>query len=345
MTNWLHAARYAFCLFALSGCSSAGYYWQAISGQMEILRAARPIDELLAAPDLAAEQKRKLAYVIDARNFASRELRLPDNKSYRRYADLKRPYVVWNVFATDEFSLKPRTWCFPFAGCVAYRGYFSQDAAEKFARELRAQGLDVFVGGVPAYSTLGWFDDPVLSTFIHYPDAELARLLFHELAHQMAYAKDDSVFNESFATAVEEVGLERWLEYASMATREALRQSQARKQDFIALIALTRGKLAALYASNADALSMRRDKAAIFTELQAAYDTLKRERWGGFNGYDAWFAQNLGNAHLVPVTTYTEWVPGFKRLLARDDGDLARFYARVKALAGLTEDERRRQLE
>jgi predicted aminopeptidase len=333
-----------FALIA-SGCTSVGYYWQAIAGQVEILRAARPIEEVLQAPETNAEQRQKLTYVQDARAFASRELHLPDNMSYRGYADLKRPYVLWNVFATEEFSIAPQTWCFPIAGCVAYRGYFNKEAAEAFARDLRAQGLDVFVGGVPAYSTLGWLNDPVMNTFIHYPEPELARLLFHELAHQVVYVKDDSRFNESFATTVEEVGLERWLEFASPSTRQALQVAQTRKQEFIALVGATRKRLDALYKSGADAMTLRREKARVFAQLKTEYAAMKSERWENFAGYDAWFAQDLSNAQLVPIATYTDLVPGFKRLLARNDGDLPRFYAAVKDLTRLSPIERQRLLQ
>jgi predicted aminopeptidase len=299
---------------------------------------------VLQASDTSAEQRRKLSYVQDARAFASRDLHLPDNQSYRRYADLERPYVVWNVFATEEFSIAPRTWCFPFAGCVAYRGYFHKEAAEAFASELRTRGLDVFVGGVPAYSTLGWLNDPVMNTFIHYPEPELARLLFHELAHQVVYVKDDSRFNESFATTIEEVGLDRWLEFANESTRQNLRLAQSRKQDFIALVSAARKKLAAIYAAGGAATVLRSEKAKAFAQLKADYAMMK-QGWDDYAGYDAWFAQDLGNAHLVPIATYTDLVPGFKRLLARNGNDLPRFYDAVKVLARRPPEERQEQLE
>jgi predicted aminopeptidase len=312
---------------------------------MEILRASRPLDEVMQAPATTDEQRRRLSYVAEARDFASRELKLPDNQSYRRYADLHRPYVLWNVFATEEFSVAPRTWCFPFAGCVAYRGYFHKEDAEAYARELKMQGLDVYVGGVPAYSTLGWMNDPVLNTFIHYPEPELARLLFHELAHQVVYVQDDSRFNESFATTVEEVGLERWLASASEATRQATRAAQTRKQEFIRLVMGARSRLQTVYAGHADAANLRGEKARLLAQLKEDYRALRNDRWNGFAGYDPWFAQDLNNAHLVPIATYTDLVPGFRRLLAESGDDLPRFYAAVKKLARRPEAERRQVLE
>ena len=201
----------AAALLLLSGCADLGYYLQSIDGQMQLNAARRPLAEVVADADTPEALKQKLRRAAAIRDFASRELKLPNNGSYRNYADLKRPFVVWNVFAAEEFSIEPQRWCFPFAGCVGYRGYFSKEAAEAFAAKLRAEGREVQVAGIPAYSTLGWFDDALLNTFMHYPDYELARLLFHELAHQVVYVKDDAEFNESFAVAVELAGLERWL--------------------------------------------------------------------------------------------------------------------------------------
>ena len=210
---------------------------------------------------------------------------LPDNASYRRYADLQRPYVVWNVFATSEFSVTPKEWCFPFAGCVGYKGYFAQDAAEQLAAELRKHGDDVYTGGVPAYSTLGWLDDPILNTFIHYPDAEIARLIFHELAHQVAYAKGDTTFNESFAVTVEQAGMDRWL--AAQGTpqqRHDYEQSQERKQAFVELVEKYRAQLQALYGQPLPAATMRARKQQIFDEMRAEYQELKQQRWDGYSG-------------------------------------------------------------
>jgi predicted aminopeptidase len=329
---------------AMSGCSTLGYYWQAFDGQMELVRKARPVPDVIADPATAPELKDRLEQARQIRDFASRELRLPDNASYRRYADLKREYVVWNVFATDAFSIEARQWCFPVAGCVGYRGYFAQADAEAFAAELRRGEGDVYVAGVPAYSTLGWLSDPLLNTFIDYPRTELARLMFHELAHQVAYAPGDTVFNESFAVTVENEGVRRWLAaHGTPQERAAFESAQRRRDDFIALIAEYRARLARLYASGLAPAAMRVEKARAFEAMRADYAALK-QRWGGYSGYDDWFAQPLNNAQIASVAFYTELVPAFERLLAASGGDLPRFYAQVAALAQLAQVQRREAL-
>jgi predicted aminopeptidase len=327
-------------LGGFAGCSTLGYYLQAFNGQMELTRKARPIPQVLDDKHASADLKVRLEHVQEIRAYASRELSLPDNGSYRSYVDLQRPYVVWNVFATDEFSVVPHQWCFPIAGCVGYRGYFSKKAADAFAQQLRQKGLDVYVGGVPAYSTLGWMDDPVLSTFIRYPQTEIARLIFHELAHQVVYVPGDSTFNESYAVTVELEGVRRWLTAQGMTQELAEFQAgQARKRDFDALVARYRDRLARLYASGADAPSMRAEKARTFEEMRADYRAL-REQWGGFAGYDWWFEQPLNNAQLASIAIYTQLVPGFRKLLADCGGDMPCFYAAVEVLAKKPEKER-----
>ena len=323
----------------LGSCSSAEYYWQGISGQLDLLRRAQPISEVLeAARDPAV--KRKLERVLAMREFASRELALPDNASYRRYSDLDRRFVLWNVFATPPLSLTPRQWCFPVAGCVNYRGYFAEADARAEAARLMANGDDVHIGGVPAYSTLGYFADPVPSTFLRYPDTEIARLIFHELAHQVAYAKDDTVFNESFAVAVEEEGIRRWL--AAQNNPDFDRQyamSQRYREGFRTLVEHTRARLAAVYASDASDAAKLTAKAAAFDAMRSEYATLKRE-WAGSTAYDYWFAQGPNNASVAAVGLYTQKVPQFQALLAAEGGDLARLYIRVKVLAALPKSER-----
>jgi predicted aminopeptidase len=328
-----------------TGCSTTmGYYWQALDGQMALVRQARPIGEVISDPLTGDALKLKLERVREIRAFASGELGLPDNGSYRRYADLKRRFVVWNVFAAPEFSIEPKEWCFPVAGCVGYRGYFDEAGAQAFAKDLAKQGMDVYVGGVPAYSTLGWLDDPVLNTFIHYPEAELARLIFHELSHQVAYAPGDSMFNESFAVSVENEGVERWIaRHGTPEQRIAFEAAQRRKTDFAQLVTTYRDRFAAAYAASSDAAERRAVKERLQAEMRADYARLK-ESWGGFAGYDWWFEQPLNNAQLASVALYTELVPGFERLLAECDGDLPQFYARVKELAKLPEAERRARL-
>ncbi len=324
----------------LAGCSTLRYYSQAVSGQLDLMRRAAPIAEQLRADSTSAALKVKLQAVLRIRDFASRELGLPDNASYRSYADLGRQYALWNVFAASEFSIEPVSSCFVLVGCVSYRGYFGEADAQAAGARLRAQGYDVYVGGVPAYSTLGWFDDPVLSTFVNYPEGELARLMFHELAHQLVYVKNDTRFNESFATTVEQVGVEHWLAREGDARQRAtFERSQERKRDFLALILTYRSRLEQYYREDLPAEVKRGGKARLFADMDRDYRQLKAT-WGGFTGYDRWFAAKPNNATLASVALYTDLVPAFRALLEREGGDLPRFYAAVKKLARLPQDER-----
>ncbi|MFC3109173.1 aminopeptidase [Undibacterium arcticum] len=328
----------------VAGCSGLGYYAQAAQGQMSLLSEARPIDDWLADASVDAKLKTRLAHVKEIRQYAARELGLPDNGSYKNYADLKRQFVLWNVVATPPLSLRPTQWCFPVAGCVSYRGYYSKDQAQAAATALRDAGEDVELAGVPAYSTLGWFNDPVMSTFIQYPDAELARLIFHELAHQVVYAKGDSQFNESFATAVEEVGVERWLEaHGDAKMRTAYAEHEARKSDFLALLQKARAAALINYASDASDQQKLEQKKRIFATLQDDYQ-LQKQKWGGYAGYDRWFSQPLNNAHLAAVATYHDFVPGFKALLNQQKKNFGKFYAAVKQLAELDKSTRQQRL-
>lgn len=329
----------------LAGCGNFSYYLQSVGGQLSVWQREVPIDRLLNDPSVALPLKTQLERALRIRDYASRELGLPDNRSYRSYADLGRPFVVWNVFAAEEFSVEAKQWCFAVAGCVGYRGYFAEAEARSLASALAAQGYDVYVGGVPAYSTIGWFADPLLNTFIHYPAPELARLLFHELAHQVVYVQDDTVFNESFATVVEQAGVARWLAaHGGEDERMRFAQLQRFRTDFRALLTRKRVELAALYASNAAAEEKRRRKTELLAELQTEYRRQKGD-WGGFSGYDRWFAQPLGNAHLASVAIYTQRVPAFEALLRQQGGDLPRFYMAVRKLAALPAAERNLQLD
>ena len=324
----------------LSGCASPLYYTQAISGQLEILAKRRPVEEVLADPAAPPEICRQLELVQRLREFASRELLLSDNRSYRSYADLDRPFAVWDVFAAPELSLKPKKWCFIVAGCVSYRGYFARDKAEQFAAKLKQKGYDVYVGGVPAYSTLGWFNDPLLNTFIHRSEAELAGLLFHELAHQKIYVSGDSAFNESFATVIELEGVKRWFQQSGNAKEAgAYRLKIQRREKFTALVLKHRARLKEIYASDLSDSEKRMAKARVFGELRNDYATLKAD-WGGYTVFDNWFAQDLNNAHLIAIGLYTQYVAAFQALLAQHGGDLATFYREVKRLARLPPDER-----
>jgi predicted aminopeptidase len=329
----------------LASCSTLGYYTQAAQGQLELLSDSRPIDDWIADPGTSTKLRHRLETARQIRRFAVSEMALPDNNSYKTYTALKRPYVLWNVVATPELSLRPLEWCFPVAGCVDYRGYYSKDAAMAYAKQLRAEGDDVEVGGVAAYSTLGWFSDPLISTFINYPDGELARMIFHELAHQVVYAPGDSQFNESFASTVEEVGVERWMErFGNQQMRDAYARYQSRKKDFLALLMKYRKALEQNYAliDRSDA-QKRVVKARLFQELKDEYQVLKGN-WGGYAGYDRFFEQPLSNAHLASIATYEDFVPAFRALLQKE-GSFPRFYKEVKRLSGLDRADRHRILK
>jgi len=335
------------CL-SLPGCATLGFYAQAVRGHLDLMGRARPIAEVIDDPATSPRLKSQLALALEIRNFAARELDLPDNDSYRWFADLERPFVVWNVFAAPEFSLEPRRWCFPFAGCVAYRGYFAQAAAERTGAHLREQGYQAYVGGVPAYSTLGWFADPVLNTFVGYPQYELARLIFHELAHQRFYLAGDTMFNESFAVAVEREGVRRWLTArGSPETIAGFERAQARRESFLKLLLEHRAALAALYRSGLEPPEMRARRAVLRDEMRqrfAAFRLTWAEADQPFAGFDRWFGDGPDNARLVAVALYSDHVPAFEALLAQQGGDLRRFHEAVQALAALPEWQRREQL-
>ena len=365
MTEWLRWWLVGAALLA-AGCASQsgpsglssgpGYYLQSVSGHLRLMTAARPIDEWLADSATPQPLKDRLALTQRMRRFAVSELGLPDNASYTRYADLKRRAVVWNVVAAPELSLTLQNWCFPVLGCVGYRGYFNEAEAEAYAAELRAQGLDAAAYPVPAYSTLGWMNwlggDPLLNTFVGHTEGELARLLFHELAHQVLYAADDTMFNESFATLVERVGGQRWLEQqASPAAKQAYAQWDGRRQQFRQLTQLTRENLKQIYASPHDGIgldatekkqTMRVKKHATMAEFHQGYAQLKAQ-WGGYAGYDAWVAR-ANNATFGVQAAYDDLVPAFEALFVQQHCDFSLFYDAVRRLALLPKDERHRRL-
>lgn len=331
----------------LSGCASLGYYWQSVSGHLQLLNAARPVDDWLDDAQTPDALKNRLALSQRIRSFAVTALQLPDNASYRRYAELPRKSVVWNVVAAPEFSLTLKTWCFPVAGCVGYRGYFSEADALAEAAQLRQQGLEASVYGVPAYSTLGWLNwaggDPLLSTFVAYPEGELARLIFHELAHQVLYVPNDTAFNESFATAVERLGSRRWLDHqASDQARQAYAVFDGRRQQFRALALTTRRELEQIYKENKplahDKRALIAIKSVAIQRFREDYARLKAS-WGGYAGYDPWVLR-ANNATFGALAAYDDLVPGFEALFEREDRDWLRFYAAVKRLARLPPDER-----
>jgi predicted aminopeptidase len=339
MPNFSLLAGAALLLAGCAAVDTLDFYWQGAAGQLDLIARARPIPDVIQEGGDAALAAR-LTRVREIRAFASRELLLPDNASYTRYTDLGRPYVLWNVFAAPPLSLKPRQWCFPVAGCVNYRGYFREAEARSEAARLRDQGDDVHVSGVPAYSTLGWFDDPVLSSFVRWPEAEVAKLIFHELAHQLIYVKDDSVFNESFATAVEEAGLARWIAaQRNPALEVQVERAQRLRLQFRAIVRDARVRLQEIYSSAASDDDKRLAKAEAFAAMKAAYEAAKTGE-PGLAGYERWFAQEPNNASLAAFALYTDRVPAFRVLFAEAGGDLPRFYERVRALAALPKTER-----
>ncbi len=330
---------------ALLGCETVQYYNQAISGQQRILQSRQPISEITEDPDSPEILRQRLTYLMEVRAFAEKDLHLPVANNYLTYVDLKRPYVAWNVVATPELSLVPRMWCYPFVGCTAYRGYFAEADARQYAEILARQGYDVHVGGVTAYSTLGWFDDPVLSTFIRRSRASAAALLFHELAHQVLYAPDDTTFNESFATFVEQEGLRRWQEASGISSifSEYLRNYR-RQQQFIELVFAHRQRLESLYQTELAPAEKRVKKASIFSDLRDAFRHLKSEHTE-LSAYDDWINRPLNNAKISGVAAYHDFVPAFSNLLAEKDGDLVQFYQACRELADKSIDDRRRILE
>lgn len=346
-TGTRRASALAMLVLALcvGGCSVVPYYSQAVAGEFALLSAARPIPEWLADPSTPPQLRRQLELAHEIRTFASRALALPDNRSYTEYADLHRSSAVWNVFATPELSLDLKTWCYPLFGCAAYRGYFHQADADALAQALTAQGMDVFVAPVPAFSTLGWFSDPLLNTFVDWPEPQLARLIFHELAHQLVYVSDDTRFNESFATAVEREGLARWVRARNdPQLRTQYEQEQARHEDLLALLQQTRDELQQAYASAAPAWQLRQRKREILARLGERYQQLREQRWGGYDGYDRLFRTPWSNARLAAMAAYQDDVPAFEALLAREHGDLPRFFQEVKTLAALAPAERNARL-
>ena len=338
----------------LAGCSTLGYYWQSAAGHIRLMGAARPVGDWLEDAAAPERLKARLALSQRIRSFAVTELKLPDNTSYRRYADLSRNAAVWNVVAAPEYSLKLKTWCFPVTGCVGYHGYFDEADARAEASQLKGQGLEVSLYPVPAYSTLGWMNwaggDPLLNTFINYPDGELARLIFHELAHQVLYVSGDTTFNESFATAVERLGSAAWLATANHATRTEYAEYDGRRNQFRALTQATRRRLAAIYGEGPAAwpsTAMAADKQATLDEFRAGYARLK-ESWDGdatrWRGYDRW-VESANNAAFGAQGAYDDLVPGFEALFRREGGHWKQFYDAAKRLAAMPKEQRHKTLK
>lgn len=317
----------------VGGCASLGYLVQAANGEASVLHEARPMAEVIDDPITPAALAAKLRLAMRIRAFAVSELKLPDNASYTRYAALGRPYVLWNVVSTPALSLSPLESCFPIAGCLAYRGYYDEGEARRYAAERSAEGDDVFLYGIPAYSTLGWFNDPLLSTTLRYGELALVRLIFHELSHQLLYVKNDTAFNEAFATTVELEGLKRWVvQEQKPALLARYRIDEARQQAFQDLMREVRERLDALYRSAAPTQDKLARKAAILLDAKTQYGALKAS-WGGYPGYDAWFDPLPNNAHFASLTTYEARVPAFRELFREQGQDFAAFYDAVRQLA------------
>lgn len=315
-------------LAMLPSCRTAAFYGQAVRGQMDILRKSRPNSDVMADPASPPALRGQLAAVERIRAFATDHLSLPGGESYGKYADLGRDHVVWVIYATPEFSLKPKSWFYPFIGEMDYRGYFREKDAVALAEELRKGGYDVYLGGVDAYSTLGFFHDPVLNTFVVYPDVDLAETIFHELTHRRVFHNGDTVFNESLANVVAEEGVKRWLRHEGrLAELRHYEGRLVRRREFYQEIDRARRRLAALYASGKPAPVMRREKAAILAGLHGQFLELRR-RWGG-HGLEGWLEENIHNGHIVSLRIYADHMPAFQALLARCGGNLDLFFKRV----------------
>lgn len=328
---------------SLSGCGALDYYAQAVHGQFALLETARPVDTLLQGGRVDERLRRRLRLAEEIRTYAVERLGLPNNGSYRKYADLQRSYAVWNVFAARPLSLRLKQSCFPIAGCVDYRGYYKHADAEQYARDLRSHGWETFTVGVPAYSTLGYFDDPLLNTFLFDPEGELARIIFHELAHQVVYVRGDTMFNESFAVTVAAVGVTRWFR-AHPRGAKAYELVDMRRRAFQALVRRYRGRLVELYSGSLPPAQKEIEKRRIFREMRASYLRL-RSSWGGYAGFDRWVDSGLNNAKFGAFADYSHWVPAFRALLAQQHGNLPAFYKAVRKLAALPAGKRHAELD
>ena len=324
----------------VSACSSFGYYMDLMAGHSELLEQRKPVSEIIADESTKAKLRELLENSQNIRDFASKKLDLPDNDSYRMYADLNRQYAVWNVVAAKEFSVEAKKWCFLFVGCLSYRGYFTKKDATAYANELKKEGYDVYVAGARAYSTLGWFDDPLLNTMMVKSEAYRAGIIFHELAHQVVYIDNDSAFNEAFATTVEEEGIRRWLLTNGQQKKyQTYLLDKKRDSQLNQLLLNTRKQLKQLYKTNKNSEEKRQGKKQIFAAMQKNYLQLKKS-WDGYKIYDKWMSQDLNNAHLLLIATYHDLVPFFKNLLRNKNNNLSSFYIAVNQFGKLDKKER-----
>lgn len=326
-------------ILCLPACSNLSYYLDAANGHMALLDKAQPIEGILQQPDLDKTFRQQLITFQQARDFASQHLYLPEYNSYLNFSELDREYVVWNVVATDEFSIEPEQWCFLFVGCLTYRGYFEKQKVDAYAEELKQQGHDVHVSGVSAYSTLGWFDDPIVSSMLYNNEALRVGVMFHELAHQLMYRKNSTTFNESFAMVVEEEGVRRWFEFNSNKTLlNQYLNDKEKSQQFHQMLLRTKNKLKDLYARNSSAIEKRQRKQQYLSAIKNDYTQL-RQQWEGYSAYDKWMSQDLNNAHFVLVQTYHDLVPMFRAMLKQKNNNLKDFYDAVKVMSELDDDE------
>jgi predicted aminopeptidase len=323
-------------LISFSGCDSLKFYSQATLGQMQILSSREDITRLLAVQQTPKLLRLKLEKILEIRAFASEKLKLPVGNNFSEYVPIDGQHVLWNVYASPRYSLSSLSWCFPFAGCVTYRGYFNERDARQYAKGLEKRGFDTYVGGVRAYSTLGWFDDVVLSTALQQSEEELAALIFHELAHQVVYIPGDTQFNEGFATTVEQEGLQLWLAEKNSASSSVIlsraKETAERRTDFVSLILETREILRDVYESGMEKEKMEERKRTIQKELRIQYQSM-REGWGGYSGYDNWFSGGLNNAQISTVASYNNFVPGFKSIFIQENGEFLNFYERIDELS------------
>ena len=356
--KWLVVLLLGIIVAAVSGCQTIGYYAQAAKGQYQILANEKRIDKLIADSQTPADLRQKLELIQKLRAFAKDSLKLPADNNYLKYADVHRPYVVWNVQAAPKFSLQPRTWWYPLVGSLEYRGYFSESGARRYAARIAKKGDDVYVDGVEAYSTLGWFKDPVLNTFINQSEPDLAEVIFHELGHKRVFCRGDTDFNEAYATTVGQEGASRWLRAKGDTNLlEKYTVSISRDDQFVHLILSTRQQLENTYGDTLDKdgkvkaakapplppAQLQDQKQRVFADLRVKYQALKAS-WGGYAGYDDWFSHELNNAQLNTIANYYDYLPSFKRLLELSGGDLEKFYQQVERLSKMPKDERHQWL-
>jgi len=325
-----------------TGCSSLSYLHHSWQGQRDLLARAEPLEQVLQDPTTDPQLAKRLQQAQRIRAYASSHLQLPDNSTYTRYADLQRPYALWNLFGAEPLSMDAIAHCYPFFGCIAYKGYFDQATAEAAAERWRAKGMEVYVAGIPAYSTLGWYDDPLLNSMLHWDDDYLAELLFHELAHQQYYVKDDTAFNESFASFVGQQGLREWRAAQGLGALQS--DPRALEREFVQLLLQAREQLVTLYASEATDSAKLAGKAEVFSQLRADYQQWRDAHWQSVAPYDHWFAGKLNNARLLPFGLYDQWIPAFAQVYAQSR-DWPDFYRRVAALGELPQAQRSAALQ